>query len=164
MNDQACWFDIVLLIIRNTPSREVLVIKLYCFAQTRTFFGATRRVVFIDINFVRTHRLTDMQVKYVGTNIFSACDYKEAFRELRHLHVFDLVMWPWPFVKVKKADVIRCLFLYCTLVPGMGLILYEISPFVYFMWPLTFTCDLQLLSRSLAHWSLDVFNVVECLY
>ena len=21
---------------------------------------------------------------------------------------FDLVVWPWPFVKVKKADVIRC--------------------------------------------------------
>ena len=32
--------------------------------------------------------------------------------------------------------------------------LYEISPFLYFMWPLTFTSDLQLLSRSLL--SLDV--------
>ena len=44
---------------------------------------------------------------------------------------FDLVVWPCPFVKVKKADVIRCRLLYCTLVPGMmsmGLILYEISP------------------------------------
>ena len=29
---------------------------------------------------------------------------------------FDLVVWPWPFVKVKKADVIRCCFLYYTLV------------------------------------------------
>ena len=80
---------------------------------------------------------------------------------------FDLVVWPWPFVKVKKTDVIRCRFLYCTLVTGMmymGLILYEISPFVYFMWPLTFTCDLQLLSRSLALYSLVVFYVVECLY
>ena len=60
---------------------------------------------------------------------------------------FDLVVWP--FVKVKKADVIRCRLLYCTLVPGMMsmyLILYEISPFVYFMW----NCDLKLLSRSLA--------------
>ena len=41
-----------------------------------------------------------------------------------------------PFVKVKTADVVRCHLLYCTLVPGiksMGLILYEISPFVYFM-------------------------------
>ena len=66
---------------------------------------------------------------------------------------FDLVVWPWLFVKVKKADVIRCHLLYCTLVPGMmsmGLILYEISQFVYLMWHLTFTCDLQLLSRSLA--------------
>ena len=51
---------------------------------------------------------------------------------------FTLVAWPWPFVvKVKKADVIRCHLLYCTLVPAMmsmGLILYEISPFVNFMW------------------------------
>ena len=39
--------------------------------------------------------------------------------------------------------------LYCTLVPGMmpmGLMFYKISPFVYFMWPWIFTCDLQLLS------------------
>ena len=49
---------------------------------------------------------------------------------------FDLVVWPWSFVKVKKADVIKCRLLYCTLVPGMmsmGLLLYEISPFVYLM-------------------------------
>ena len=66
---------------------------------------------------------------------------------------FDLLVWPWPVVKVKKTDVIRCRFLYCTLVPGMmsmGLMFYEISPFVFLMWPLTFTCDLQFLSRSLA--------------
>ena len=78
---------------------------------------------------------------------------------------FDLEVCPWPFVKVKKADVIR--HLYCTLVPGkmsMGLILYKISPIAYFMWPLTFICELQLLSRSLALLSLDVFNVAECLY
>ena len=64
----------------------------------------------------------------------------------------DLVVWPWPIVKVKKTDVNICRLLYCTLVPcmmSMGLTLYEISSCVYFMWPLTFTCDLQLLSRSL---------------
>ena len=32
---------------------------------------------------------------------------------------FDLVVWHWPFIKVKKADVIRCHLLHCTLVPGM---------------------------------------------
>ena len=60
-------------------------------------------------------------------------------------------------------------FLYCTLVPGMMsmvLILYEILPFVYFMRPLTFTCEIRsLLSRSLALLLLDVkVKVVECLY
>ena len=43
---------------------------------------------------------------------------------------FDLEVWPLPFVKVKKADVIhKCCLLYCTLVPGImskGLIFYEI--------------------------------------
>ena len=50
---------------------------------------------------------------------------QEAFGERRHLNI-----------KVKKVDVIRCRLLYCTLVPGMmsnGLLLYEISPFVYFI-------------------------------
>ena len=77
---------------------------------------------------------------------------------------FDLVVWPWSFIKVKKADIIRRHLLYCILVPdimSIGLILYEISPFVYLMGSLTFTCDLQLLSRSLALWSLDVFYVVK---
>ena len=32
---------------------------------------------------------------------------------------FDLEMRPWPFIKCKKADVIRRRLLYCTLVPGM---------------------------------------------
>ena len=32
---------------------------------------------------------------------------------------FDFVVWPWPFVKVKKADVIRCHLLYGYLIPGM---------------------------------------------
>ena len=80
---------------------------------------------------------------------------------------FDLVVCPWPFAKVKKADVIRCRLLYCTLVSGMmsmGLLLYDISIFVCFMWHFTFTCDLQLLSRSLALYSLYLFYVVECLY
>ena len=80
---------------------------------------------------------------------------------------FDLVVWPWPFVKVKRADVIRCLLLYCTLVTGMmsrGSMLYKISSFVYFMWHLSFACALQHLSRSLALLSLDVFYVEECLY
>ena len=54
---------------------------------------------------------------------------------------FELVVWHWPFVKVKKADVIKWRLLYCTLVPGMmsmGLILYEISLFGFFLcdlWP-----------------------------
>ena len=29
------------------------------------------------------------------------------------------LVWPWPFAKVKKAFVIRCRLLYCTMVPGM---------------------------------------------
>ena len=32
---------------------------------------------------------------------------------------FDLDVWPWPYFKVKKAYIIRCRLLYCTLVPGM---------------------------------------------
>ena len=42
---------------------------------------------------------------------------------------FDLEVWPLPFFKVKKADVIICCLLYCTLLPGMMsmcLIFYEI--------------------------------------
>ena len=37
---------------------------------------------------------------------------QEAFRERRHLYIFifDNEVWPWPFVKVNKADVIRCRF------------------------------------------------------
>ena len=73
---------------------------------------------------------------------------------------FDLVVWHWLFVKVKKADVIRCRLLYCTLLPGimsMDLLLCEISPFVYSMWPLTFTCDLHRLSRSLS------FLIIICI-
>ena len=31
--------------------------------------------------------------------------------------IFDLVVWPWPYVKVKKADGNRWRFLYYTLVP-----------------------------------------------
>ena len=46
---------------------------------------------------------------------------------------FDLVVWPWPFVKVKKADVIRCRLLYCTLVPGM----MSIGIFIITLWDIT---------------------------
>ena len=80
----------------------------------------------------------------------------------------------WPLTLCRDLDLssrsrmlmlfITCRLLYCTLVPGMmsvGLILYEISPLVYFMWHLTFTCDLQPLSRSLDLLSLDVHYVVE---
>ena len=51
---------------------------------------------------------------------------------------FDLDVWPWLYVKVKKADVIRYRLLYCTLVPGimsMRVMICEIKPFVHF-------CDL----------------------
>ena len=53
---------------------------------------------------------------------------------------FDLEAWPWTYVKVKKAYVIRCRLLYRTLIPGflsVGAILYEIWPFVHFcdIWP-----------------------------
>ena len=78
---------------------------------------------------------------------------QEAFRERRHLHVCDLCDVPLTFRQGQKADVIRCHLSYCTLVPGMmsmGLLLYEILPFVYSMLPLTFTCDLHRLSGSLS--------------
>ena len=66
---------------------------------------------------------------------------------------FDLEVWPWPHFKVKKAYVIRSRFLYCALVPGMisvNVIICEIWPLIHFFRPLTFTCDLQLMSRSLS--------------
>ena len=60
-------------------------------------------------------------------------DEQEAFRERRHLHVCDL--WPWV---VKKAYVIRCRLLYCTLVPGM----MSVNVIVSEIWPLVYFCDL----------------------
>ena len=66
---------------------------------------------------------------------------------------FDLDVWPWPYSKVKKAYVIRCRLLYCTLVPGMmsvSVIVCDICTLVHFLWPLTFACDLQLTSRSIS--------------
>ena len=74
----------------------------------------------------------------------------------------DLVAWPWPFVKVKKADVIRCRFFYGTLVPGMmsmGLILYEVSHLLIScdLWPSAFvkvTCTLFI----------KCIYVVECFF
>ena len=47
---------------------------------------------------------------------------------------FDLELWPWPYVKVKKTYVIKCRLLYCTLVPGMmsvSVIVCEIWPIVH---------------------------------
>ena len=81
---------------------------------------------------------------------------KETFRERRHLQVCDL--WPWVVtLTLDQGQKGLChqmslIIYYCTLLPGMmsmGLLLYEISPFVYFIWHLTFTYDLQLLARSL---------------
>ena len=51
---------------------------------------------------------------------------------------FDLDMWPWPYFKVKKAYVIRCHLLYCTLVPGM----MSVSVLVCDIWLLVHFCDL----------------------
>ena len=76
---------------------------------------------------------------------------------------FDLYVWPWPYFKVKNTYVIRCRFLYCTLVPGMvsmNIIANEIWSLIHFLWPLTFTCDLQLMSRSLSFLLLDGRYVV----
>ena len=66
---------------------------------------------------------------------------------------FDLELWPWPSVKVKKAYVIRCGLLYGTLVPGMmsvSVIDCDIWPLVHFLRPLTFACDLHGPPRSLS--------------
>ena len=73
---------------------------------------------------------------------------KKAFRERRYLHDCDLLPYgvTWTFRQGQKSDVIKCHLLYCTLVPGMmsmGLLLCEISPFIYFMWPLTFILTLS---------------------
>ena len=51
---------------------------------------------------------------------------------------FDLELWPWPSVKVKKVYVIRYRLLYCTLVPGImsvSVIVCEIWPLVHFFMP-----------------------------
>ena len=66
---------------------------------------------------------------------------------------FDLDVWPWPYFKIKKAYVIRCRLLYCALVSGMMSVnvkVCEIWKSTHFLWPLTFTYDLQLMSRSLS--------------
>ena len=66
-------------------------------------------------------------------------------------------LWPWrvtlTWLQGQKAYVIRCRLLYYALVPGtmsMNVIVCEILLLIYFLWPLTFTCDLQLMSRSLS--------------
>ena len=80
---------------------------------------------------------------------------QEAFRERRHLHVCAL--WPWHVTlilfQVKKAHDIKCRLLHCALIPGMisvNEIVCEIWPLIHFLWPLNFTCDLQLIPRSLS--------------
>ena len=46
---------------------------------------------------------------------------------------FGFAVWLWPFVKDKKADVIRCHLLYCTLVPGMmSILVYCFARFCLF--------------------------------
>ena len=65
---------------------------------------------------------------------------------------FDIDVWPWPYFMIKKAYVVRCRLLHRALVPGMisgNVIVCDIWPFIHFLWPLTFTCDLQLMSRSI---------------
>ena len=65
---------------------------------------------------------------------------------------FDLVLWPWPFDKVKKANVIRCALIVLhlsTRYDDYGINTLRDIPFVYLIWPLTFTCDRLHLSRSL---------------
>ena len=94
---------------------------------------------------------------------------QEAFRERRHLHVCDLLHWLliWPNFKVKKAYVIGCCLLYCALVPGimsMNIIVCEIWPLIHFLWPLTFTCNLELMSMSLKLQSVNVPYVVVHYY
>ena len=85
------------------------------------------------------------------TNTFNAllCEwYTSYFLFLKHLKdkkhsentdistsvTFDLNVWPWPYFKVKKAYVIRCRLLYCTLVSGM----VSVSEIVFIfcdLWP-----------------------------
>ena len=69
---------------------------------------------------------------------------------------FNLDVRLWPFVKVKKAIVIRCRLLYCTLLPGImsvrkSLLDMTISWICVSIWPSleTFNCDLHCLSFTL---------------
>ena len=67
------------------------------------------------------------------------------------------LLWPWrvtlTLLQGQETYVIRCRLLYCALVPGiksMNVIVCEIWPFIHFVRPLTFTCDLQFISWSLS--------------
>ena len=79
------------------------------------------------------------------------------------LVTFDLDLLSSPLGKVKKASVIRCRLLYCTLVQGMmsvSVIVCEIWPLLHFWLPLTFAYDLHRPSNSLSFLSLDGRYVV----
>ena len=83
------------------------------------------------------------------------------YKDKRHSENTDTScdLSPCGVTTFRQAQESWCHLLYCTLLPGMismDLLLYKISTFVYFMWPLTFTCDLQLLSMSLAFMLLNV--------
>ena len=72
-------------------------------------------------------------------------------------------LWPWDMTLVKKVYVIRCRLLYFTLIPckmSLSVIVCEIWPFLHFLWPRTFACDLHRPSRSLSFISLDRRYVV----
>ena len=51
--------------------------------------------------------------------------------------IFDLYVWPWLYVKVKKAYIIRCRLLYCIIVPYM----LFVSVIVCEMWQLVHFCE-----------------------
>ena len=78
---------------------------------------------------------------------------------------FDLVVWPWPFVKFKKADVIGCRLLYCTLVPGMmsmGLLPYKIHHITICLFYLTFDLHLWPLAFVKVTYTLIIICILCC--
>ena len=81
----------------------------------------------------------------------------KAVGERRHIYVRDLSPWN---VTIKKAYVIRGRFVPAMM--PMCVIVYEIWPFVHFFLLLTFPCDLQHLTRSLALWLLEYRCTLCC--
>ena len=77
---------------------------------------------------------------------------QEAFRERRHLHVCDL--WPWRVTLTSlKVQESLCHQMLIVLYLGSRYDVWECNSLWTmtinsFLWPLTFTCDLQLMSRS----------------